>query len=151
MKKSITYLLLTLVVCFLSTACSSKKNKTNTGTIEKYFKFEGLKYRSYLTLTMHDNGEVTGIILEDDYSEQYAVYPFYGTQKNNKLHVTFSKERPIIGMRSEWTNKPWELRTEDDKDILCVHFKVQDFSTMKWENSTYCFEACTAQEIPTIN
>src|SRR6185295_6160623 len=107
----------------------------------KCFVNEGLKYKTTVTLGFNDN-EVLGIVSSEEIeSGKKRSTGFKGTRKSNEFTVEFIERKPpVIGDASEWTNKPWTLKTESAKETLHIIFNAKNYDTNKWEDTDYQFD-----------
>ncbi len=110
---------------------------------KKCFENAGLKYNVTINIIYLSDTTVTGTVssqsLESNHEERAD---FTGTVNNNKLNVKFKGSVPVVGDASEWTNKPWVLKTANGAMILSIVFNAKDYNTNKWGEQVYEFNAC---------
>lgn len=123
----------------LSAAASEQSEE-----VERYsFVNAGLKYRDFVEIFIHEDGSLVGFFNEDEYDNEFKTYSFDGRVENELLYITFrNDEKPKIGDRSQWTDKPWKMLEENGSLKLSIPFRAYNYVSHKWEDTDYSFEPC---------
>lgn len=113
----------------------------------KCFCNNGLKYQVIVTLTSSANNKVFGTVSSTEYESDTSVLAhFEGTRSGDSITVRFNDEAPIVGAASEWTNKPWIIKSNKGEESLFIVFSGKDYEMNKWSNYESEFLPCQQQD-----
>lgn len=105
----------------------------------KSFTLDGLKYQTTIELMLLPDNRVVGYISSDEYGLSFYDGKFSGHTEGNTLHVQFAGEPPVVGARSEWTDKSWKLVRHEGAEHLSVPFHAYNYETEEWSDTEYFF------------
>lgn len=142
--KLLLFLIAALMPITQLTACHSGK-KSDTGIpVEKAFYLGGLKYETWVKLSIGTDGKVSGTVASNEYFVDGETVSFTGMITDGLIEVTFNGEPPVVGDNSEWTDKPWRIEEREGKEVLIIPFHAKSYETFEWEDTEYEFEAIDA-------
>ncbi len=108
---------------------------------EKCFENIGLKYNVRISIFFNSATTVSGSVTSTESagnSEEKS--EFTGTRNGDELTIKFTGKPPVVGDASEWTDKPWHLKTGNSS--LSIIFSAKNYETNKWAETEYTFELC---------
>ena len=108
---------------------------------EKCFENDGLKYNVRISLFFNSATTVSGSVTSTESgggTEEKS--EFTGTKNGEELTIRFIGKPPVVGDASEWTDKPWQLKTGNSS--LSIIFSAKNYDTNKWADTEYKFELC---------
>ena len=110
---------------------------------QKCFKDDGLKYQTVITINFLSAMKVSGTVTSAEYGSNIKEKTdFTGTVNGKILKIKFEGKPPRIGAATQWTDKPWIIKKNKDKEMLCIVFDSKSYDTKKWSNATYEFAPC---------
>jgi hypothetical protein len=112
----------------------------------KCFQNDGQKYRTIINLFYFSPTDVSGTIAVDEYGKKLVdKQRFMGMVNGNEITVKFQLKPPVIGEASEWTTKPWTIKSTLGAETLSIIFNARNYETNQWAETTYEFKACTGK------
>lgn len=110
---------------------------------QKCFEDNGLKYRTVITINFLTTTRVNGVVTSTEYdSDVKEETDFTGTINGKMLNIKFNGKPPIIGAATQWMSKPWLIKKNSKKEVLCIIFYSKNYDTKRWSNITYEFTSC---------
>lgn len=109
---------------------------------KKCFANDGLKYKTVVIFFLGGNIVMGNVTSEELDSGKKETTEFTGKLEENRITVKFKGNPPVVGVASEWTDKPWRIETKNGKENLHITFNAKNYESNKWEETDYEFVLC---------
>ncbi|MDO5666700.1 MAG: hypothetical protein Q4G44_02630 [Alcaligenaceae bacterium] len=106
--------------------------------VQKFFYGSLLSHQVYIQLNFAADGQITGAVGSDEYTNLAQTVPFTAQQSDQGLQVSFAEDPPAVGKASDWLlDKAWSLESNGNQEVLYIPMMARNYETSTWEETIF--------------